>query len=157
MSRATAKANLRSVPLDDGLIEGRPPPLVPAGIYVARYLSHETALAFGKALKLFVHFELVELGPHQGKRLFRAYNLAGQPGKGGRFRASWRSDLVREVAIVLGHTFRPDRINLRDLRNRLVRVRVRVVDRDYRQREIPPALRYAIVAELVGLEVGSTQ
>ncbi len=157
------ESRLRSVPLDDGLIEGEVPPLVPAGVYVAQFTGHDTAVLFQHsrkrkpAPKVFLHFKLVELGPHHGVRLWRAYNvreLIGCPGRGGRFKVSRRSDLVRELAVIYQSRLRLDRISFADLKRVLVRVRVRTVEVDQRQRQIPEPLRYSIIAELIGAETG---
>lgn len=141
----------------DGLIEGTAPPLVPPGMYAGQFLHHETALLFRHAPKVFLHFRLVDMGPHNGKLLWRPYNvreLIGRVGRGGRFKVSRRSDLVRELAAISGQRFRLDRISFDSMRHILVRLRVRVVQRDQRQRQIPEPLRYSIVAELIGVETG---
>ncbi|MEE8297514.1 MAG: helix-turn-helix domain-containing protein [Hyphomicrobium sp.] len=49
MSRATAKANLRSVPLDDGVLCGTDWPLLPDAEYVCAVLRHETLAIFRSA------------------------------------------------------------------------------------------------------------
>lgn len=154
---------LQAVPVDDGVIVGDAAPLVPAGEYVGQFTHSETAVLFKTkrfpgAPKLFLHFRLVEIGPHNGTVLYRPYNVAaliGTPGRGGRFRASRRSDLVHELAIVYGRAFRPDRINLQPLSRVLVRLLVRVVERDREQREIPEPLRYSVIQRLIGLEAGT--
>jgi hypothetical protein len=149
---------IREVELDDGIVEGAQHPLVPEGEYVARYVRHETAMAF-KTPKLFLHFELI--GPcHEGTNLFIAYRvkrLVGQPGKNGRFAVARRNELYLQLARLADRRLRLDRISLRALRQCLLRVRVRTVTTDYRQRPLPEALRYSVIAELLGIEAGSLE
>lgn len=146
------------VPIEDGIVEGAQWPLVPDGEYVVRFIRHETATVF-KTPKLFIHLELV--GPtHQGARLYAAYRvkrLIGQPGKSGRFVISSRSELLIQLARIYGRQMRMDRVSLRALRHCLLRVRTRTVTTDYRQRPLPEALRYSVVAELLDIEAGSLQ
>ncbi len=162
-SSRTKDVDLSVVEVADGLIEGDAIPRVPEGGYAAQFIEHDTAMLFQHsrkrkpAPKLFLHFKLVELGPHHGVRLWRAYNvreLIGCPGRGGRFKVSRRSDLVRELAVIYQSRLRLDRISFADLKRVLVRVRVRTVEVDQRQRQIPEPLRYSIIAELIGAETG---
>jgi len=144
------------VPIDDGIIEGTWWPLVPDGEYVAKVIRHETAIVF-KTPKLFIHFELVDPGL-QNVHLYAAYRikrLTGKPGKNGRFVISPRSELLFQLAQLYDRQIRLDRISLRALRNCLLRVRTRTVTNDYRQRSLPEALRYSVVAEVLGIEAGS--
>lgn len=146
------------VPIEDGIVEGAQWPLVPDGEYVAKLIRHETANVF-KTPKLFIHLELVE-STHQGARVYAAYRvkrLIGQPGKNGRFVISPRSELLIQLIQIYGQHRRLDRISLRALRHCLLRVRTRTVTTDYRQRPLPEALRYSVVAELIGIEAGSVQ
>jgi hypothetical protein len=155
---AAQAQRIREVELDDGIVEGDQWPLVPHGIYVARLVRHETAIAF-KTPKVYLHFELI--GPtHQGARLYAAYRvreLVGARGKGGRFKLGRRSELFVQVARLHDRTLRLDRVSLRALRQCLLQVRVRTVATDYRQRPLPEALRYSVIAELLGLEAGSLE
>ncbi len=165
-SSRTKDVDLCVVEVADGLIEddALPRARVPEGVYAAQFIEHDTAMLFQHsrkrkpAPKLFLHFKLVELGPHLGVRLWRAYNvreLIGCPGRGGRFKVSRRSDLVRELAAtVYQRRLRLDRISFADLRRVLVRVRVRTVEVNQRQKQIPAPLQYSIVDEIIGLEAG---
>jgi len=98
-------------------VEGHKP-LVPEGEYLARYIGHETAVLFSRAKKVALRFEICE-GPYQRTRLtryYRAQQLIGKPGPGGRFQLSAGGDLYRMLARVLDVRTRPDRISVRELR-----------------------------------------
>ena len=155
MSRATAKANLRSVPLDDGVLCGTDWPLLPDAEYVCAVLRHET-LAIFRSARVMLHMEIVE-GPHAGSRIFAAFNvqtLVGKPGPGGRFKVSRRSALVQTLARITGKRMRGDRLRLRWMRHCLFTVRTRTVVRDSKQRALPEQLRYSVVGDILNITVG---
>ena len=125
-------------------------PIVPDGTYEAKFLWHETAIAFGSP-KVFLHFEVVEPGEYMGIRLFRAYRvrtLTGKRGKGGRFVAHPQGELFGDLTRLLDIKLRKDRISLAGLRTMLFRVTTRTVARNYRQREMPLATRYSVIQEI---------
>ncbi len=156
MSRATAKANLRSVPLDDGVLCGTDWPLLPDAEYVCAVLRYETLAIFCSA-RVILHMQVVE-GPHIGVRIFRAFNvkaLIGKPGTGGRFRASRRSELVLTMARLTGKRVRGDRVSLCWMQRCAFTVRTRTVLRDSKQRALPKHLRYSVVDEILNIAVGS--
>ncbi len=148
---------LQDIPLDDGLVEGAYPPLLPEGEYLATYTHHWTAWVFNTA-KVFVHFKLVEQGEHYGKQLYRPYRakeLIGKAGKNGRFKLAPRSDLYLMVCRLYEPQVRPDRISLRCLKDVLLRVSIRTVRKDSKQRPLPACLHYSVVDELVCIEAGN--
>lgn len=137
--------------LADGLVEGAAWPLVPDGNYLATYQGHDCLeLRQFKTPKVFIRFRLHDAGPHTGKVLFRAYRVR-RILDGKRFVVGRRSDLLEMVCRVMGGA-RPDRISLRELKRHLVRVRVRTVSQDARQRTLPEALRYSVVDDVLGKE-----
>lgn len=144
-----------AIPLHDAeLVDA--PARIPAGDYQAIYLSHETAFMF-KTPKVFVHFR-IHGGDHDGVKLYRAYRvkeLRGRPRKGGGIKLRHSQELYRQfVRMVSGQVERPDRISLQRLRGCLLKVRVRTVTKDSRQRELPPALQYSVIDEMLSIEVG---
>ncbi len=156
MSRATAKVNLRSVPLDDGVLCGTDWPLLPDAEYVCAVLRHET-LAIFRSSRVILHMQVVE-GPHTGERIFQAFNvksLIGKPGAHGRFRASRRSELVKTLGRITGKALRGARLSLRWMRRCAFTVRTRTVLRDSKQRALPEHLRYSVVDDIVNIAVGS--
>ena len=127
-------------------VEGHKP-LVPEGEYLARYIGHETAVLFSRAKKVALRFEICE-GPYQRTRLtryYRAQQLIGKPGPGGRFQLSAGGDLYRMLARVLDVRTRPDRISVRELRTRLLRIKVRTVTRDRDNRPLPESCHYSVI------------
>lgn len=146
------------VPLhrDEGGIVVDDYPLIEPGEYAVAYTGHATMLAFNRP-KLYMYFRIVD-GPHTGAKLFRAYRvkaLSGKPRKNGRFVVRRSYDLFREYATVTGARERPDRIALSNLRNCVLRVSVRTVDHDHRQRPLPEACRYSVVDQMLALEAGT--
>jgi hypothetical protein len=131
------------------------PPLIPEGRYQAAYTHHETGL-FVKSPRVFLHFRIVG-GSHDGKRLYRAFRverLNGRARKNGTFRVRHSSELFRQFVRVTGERERPDRIALSRLKSCVLQVSVRTVTTDSRQRELPEALRYSVVDEMLSVEAG---
>ncbi len=148
---------LQDIPLDDGLVEGTFWPLLPEAEYLATYTHHDTKWVFNTA-KVFVHFKVVEPGEHYGRRIYRPYRakaLIGKPGKNGRFKLVPRSELFLTMCRLDEGKQRPDRISLRRLQNVLIRITVRTVTKDYKQRPLPESLLYSVVDELLFVEAGS--
>lgn len=122
-------------------------PLIPDGVYEAKFLWHETANVFGTP-KVFLHFEIVQAGPYFGLRLFRAFRvrkLVGRPGKGSKFAAHAGGDLFAVMTTLLDLKLRQDRISFAALTQMLFRVSTRTVTHNQRQRAIPEAARYSVV------------
>ena len=147
-------------------IDGQRWPLVPDGQYVAVFVHHETARMFRTrdnpdgTCKCFLHFKLIGPGEYVNMRLYRAVRvsgLIGKPAKHGRFRLRQRSDLFVEMARLFGNTRRLDRLSLKWLRPVLLRVTVRTVKRDYRQRELPQILWYSVVSSIDSIEAGNLE
>lgn len=142
---------------DAGVVEGRKWPLVPDGIYAATFLHHETAIAFNSP-RVFLHFKIVTPGEYFGKVLYRAFrvkSISGKPRKGGAFKVGLRSNFVFEMAALLPDLPRLDRISPQVLMNKTLMVKIEEVTNNNRQREIPRALRYSVIRELLSVEVGS--
>lgn len=145
------------IALDDVIFEDEAYPLIPPGEYSVQYRRHETAMVFGTP-KVFVRFQVVEPGKCLGVELFRPFRakaLIGKPGRNGRFKLGRRSELFLELCRVYERRrIRPDRVSLRDLSNMILRVSVRTVDKDYRQRPLPEMAQYSVVGEIIDVEVG---
>jgi len=144
-----------AVPLyDTELVDA--PAQIPAGVYQATYLRHETAFIF-KSPKVFIHFR-IEGGEYHGMKLYRAYRvkeLRGKPRKGGGIKLRHSQELYRQfVRMASNHVERPDRISLQRLRGCLIKISVRTVATDSRQRALPAALQYSVVDEMLSIEVG---
>jgi hypothetical protein len=149
----------RDVPLDDVLLlDGRKWPLLPEGEYQVVYTHHEAAVLFNTA-KVFLHFRIAESGPYLNKRLYGAYRAAeliGRPGKNGRFKLKHRSELYLTLCCLYqAIKLRSDRISLHDLKRLVLRVTVRTVTKDYKQRLLPESLHYSVVDPIQGIEVGA--
>ncbi len=147
----------REIPLDDVLLDGRQWPLLPEGEYLVAYTLHETAVVFTTP-KVFVHLRIVNPGPYFDQRLFRPYRtteLIGKPGKNGRFTLKHRSELYLTMCwLYQARKLRPDRMSLRDLNRLVLRVTVRTVTKDYKQRPLPESLHYSVVDLIKGIEAG---
>lgn len=135
---------------------GRACPTIPEGEYQATFTHHETATAFSTP-KVFLWFRLTEPAEYFGRMIYAAYRvrkLTSKAGKNGGFKVAGHGELFVTVCRILDERGRPDRFSLRPLKYKLLRVRVRTVKRDHRQREIPEARRYSVVDDITGKDTG---
>lgn len=133
-------------------------PQIPAGTYQAYYLHHKTAFMFNSG-KVFVHFRIYG-GEYDGTRLYRAYRvkaIKGRPRKFGSFKLGHTHELYRQFVRMSGTKERADRISLSRLKSCLLRVSVRTVTKDSKQRDLPEALQYSVVDEMQAIEAGDMQ
>lgn len=146
-----ARRSENVVDIADGVVEGKAWPLVPDGEYLASYQGHECVelKQFRLAPKVFIRLRLFDAGEHSGEVLFRAYRVKRRI-DGRRFVVGRRSELMKMVCNVLNHRTRPDRISLRELKHHLLRIRTRTVTRDGDQRDLPAAMRYSVVDDILG-------
>lgn len=158
----TAPAKLHTlnvVAAHDGVVEGTAQPFIPPGEYVAVFHHYETMKMF-KTPKLFMHFEIVDIGPYCGTKLyapFRVAGLIGKEGRNGRFKLGIRSELFLTLCRLQPKVIRPDRISLRGFKGPLFKIRVRTVDKDYRQRPLPEFLKYSVVDAILSVEAGNIE
>src|SRR5262245_3695491 len=104
-------------PLDDIILEGGLPPLIPDGDYEAVYTHHETVLvrAHGGTPRAYVWVRIIEEGPYHGVEIYRAYRVArltSKPGRRGGIAVRRRHELFLMLARLLGTRARPDRISI---------------------------------------------
>ncbi len=153
MRSASARATSNVVQFADGIVEGADWPLVPDAEYLAVYQGHDCIemASFRGAPKVFIRFKLAEAGPHTGKTLFRAYRVRRRIDSK-RFAVGPRSELLAMICRVMDPPTRQRQISLRDLKRHLVRVRTRTVIKDGRQRDVPAAMRYSVIDEILGKE-----
>ena len=148
---------LEEVKLNDIVVESFGGPLIKPGEYEVQYTHHETHVAFGTP-KVFVHFQIVSVGPAHGTRLYRAFRvseLIGKPGKNGRFKLKKRNELILELCrLYQSEGLRPDRVSLRPLKNIILKVKVRTVIKDYRQKPLPEVMQYSVIGEFISIEAG---
>lgn len=134
------------------------PPQLPEGVYLVVYDHHETGYLF-KSSKVFVHYRVYG-GPYDGVMVYAAYPvkaIKGKPRRNGGFKLGHSQKLFREMVALRGRHDRPDRVSLRGLKHAVIRVRIRTVTHDARQRPLAPANQYSVVDAMLGIEAGSVQ
>jgi hypothetical protein len=150
--------------MSEGVVE-KGWPLVPDAEYCARMLHYDCCelISFKRAPKLFLHLKIIDPGPHFGKVLYRAYNVreihrragrVGDPIRNGQFVLGRRSDLLKDVCRLLDLRVRPDRVSLRSLKPFVLRIKTRTVEKDCDRIDLPVALMYSVVDQIVGKETG---
>jgi hypothetical protein len=150
--------------VDDIEIEieaGEQRPLLPDGEYEAKFLRQEPAKMhmFKGTRRLFVHFEIVEPGAHNGKRVFGSWPLGDIVVENGKRRlvAKKHGNLAAMLKRLFGKTARISRASLSSLKGSVVKIRTRTVTRDYRQRPKAEYERYSVVDDIVAICAGTAQ
>ena len=142
--------------MSDITMTGKISPLIDPGEYLAVLDHHETnRSAFGGKPKVYLIFRLVDPG-YIGIELYAAYNvreLSGRSGRNGRFKLTRRQDLTLHLARIIPD-FRLDRVSLNPLKACTVKVSVRTVSKDYKQRALPTSLQYSVIDQILGIEDG---
>ncbi len=127
---------------DELAIEGGAPILIPEGEYDAKVIRTHKLTKFNR-LMLQMRFEVVSMDQFNGTVL-EAWLPLGDGGKLGK-----GSKLVRWY-LTLEEWGRKDRVSLKAFRHRLLRVAVRTVAKDYRQKSLPQTLQYSVVEDVLG-------
>jgi hypothetical protein len=129
------------------------PPKIPEGVYEGVFVRQEMAVVF-KCPKIFVYFRITELGQYHGFELFRAYrvNAKSKPGKTPQMTLKPRSELLRMIQHVSGEKIRRDRASLSVLRGKILRLKVRTVTKDYRQRDLPEFDHYSVIEDITCID-----
>jgi hypothetical protein len=127
--------------------------LIEPGIYAAVLTHHETNnVAFGGQPKVYLRFVLLDPGV-MGVKLYAAFNvkaITGKPRLNGGIKLSHRQELTFQLAR-LQPNVRLDRLSLKPLHNKEIKIKVRTVTTDSRQRPLPSSLQYSVVSELISL------
>lgn len=129
--------------------------LIPPGTYDLKFTGHETALMFNRAPKLILWFSVIDFGDQFGTAVPRFYNvkcLLGKPGRGGRFRAKARGDLILDYYALFPPPKRLDRVSFDPWRTSIIRGVVDTVSVTSNQRSLPEALRYSVVRTFAGIK-----
>ena len=129
------------------------PPKIPEGVYEGVFVRQEMAVVF-KCPKIFIYFRITELGHYHGIELFRAYrvNAKSKPGKSPKMTLKPRSELLRMIQRVSGDKIRRDRASLSVLRGKILRLKVRTVTKDYRQRDLPEFDHYSVIEDITCID-----
>lgn len=129
-------------------------PLIAPGDYEAIYIHHETKFIY-QCPKVFVWFRVVSPGHAFDTMVYRAYrvkHLTTKQGKNGGFKASRGSDIYHDLGRILNIRLRPDRVSASALRGVVCSVRVRTVERDYKQRPLLEWDKYSVIDSLLHAE-----
>lgn len=122
------------------------PPRVLPGNYTALYVSHKGMTVF-RTPKVCVYFRLLE---HPEIVLRRWYRVSDH--RDGRVRAPGSSDIVREISAVLGQRVRADRIPVASLAGVMVRIEVKTVTADGKQRALAAVNQYSCIERVLAAQ-----
>ena len=132
-------------------------PLLPAGEYRINFLGYETAIHFGDASKLILHFSVADFGEWFETKLSRYYTvqkLIGKAGSKGRFKAKSQTSVV--ITKFLNYhpdteiPKRLDRLPMNVWGSSLYLAKVGSVVTNSRQKRLHKQQQYSKILELLG-------
>lgn len=129
------------------------PPKIPEGTYEGVYSRCESKVVF-KCPKVFVYFRITQLGPYYGQELYRPYraHTASKTSKSAKLILKPRSELLRMVRKIGGENIRRDRASLSVLSGKVLKLKVRTVTKDYRQRDLSEYDQYSVIEDVMCFE-----
>ena len=138
--------------MSDFLIDQNLPPLISPGKYAVMLDYYQTAVMFGKAPKLILHFKVTSFGEGFGYSIPRYYNVQKLIGKGqrnGRFKVSKSGDFLREyLSLFPAPAKRLDRLPMSQFKNVTIEAEI-VTVKESRGRSLPEPLRYSKIERLL--------
>ena len=137
-------------------LDGNALSLVEPGEYSLRFDYFETAMMFGRAPKLALHFTIISMGAYfdvvQVSRFYNVTRLIGPPRKFGRFKVGRKSTFAREYGRLFHLPRRLDRLPMSAFENHIIVGRIRTVTEGSDQKQIPEPLQYSVLDELLRIE-----
>ena len=129
------------------------PPKISEGTYECVFSRWDSKVVF-KCPKVFVYFRITQLGPYHGQELFRPYraHAVSKTTKSAKFMLKPRSELLRMLRRISGENLRRDRASLSVLVGKVLKIKVRTVTKDYRQRDLPEHDQYSVIEDIMCFE-----
>jgi len=131
-------------------------PTIPDGNYQLRFDYYETAIHFGKACKVILHFTVVDFGEAFETKLCRYYTverLIGKPGRNGRFKIKGQTScLITEFLNCHPDADIPkrlDRLPMSSWKGKIIIGFVSTVTQNSHQKRLHEIQRYSRIKELL--------
>ena len=126
-------------------------PLIPNGIYEAQCFKYDSTFKLGKKTrKTFLHFRIVEPGPHCGKQIFMAFNMPDEKKirMGSKYYKTW--------CLVNGwkKPSKNAKMSPRIFKNKIYKIKTRPVKPKHHGKEMPKDFWYSVVDEIIELVAG---
>ena len=144
--------------------------LIPEGEYEATFDHYETTSLFTKKVKkvreggkvyLWFHIDPFnnsdQINSKDNIRLYISYNAASvqnPTGKNGKFKMTRAKKFVADYERLIGGVKRRDRISPNNYKGKMLRVRVRTVEKNRAQEKYSADECYSVIDELIEISVG---
>lgn len=120
-------------------------PRLPDRIYEAQCISYDSKFVLGKTKKLFLNFKIIEMGEHQGKIIFLAFNMRydDKIKQGSKYFKTWCQ---------VNNWQKPTRnakMSPRIFLNKIFKVKTRVTKPSHNGKEMPENFWYSVVDHIV--------
>ncbi len=126
---------------------------IPDGEYEAVYVSHHVSKGtFGSKVK--ITFRIVSYGEYFEKLIHGWYNIQSggtNQRKGGKVTLTRGQKLTTELLKILQIKKRPDRLSPSMLKGHLLKIKVRTVLTDNRQKKLSELQQYSVVDSMIGV------
>jgi hypothetical protein len=125
-------------------------PLIPDGVYETQCVNYDSTFQLGKTRKLFLHFRILELGPHFGEQIFMAFNMPDKKKirMGSKYYKTW--------CMVNGwkKPSKNAKMSPRLFKNKIYRIKTRTVKPKHNGKKMPENFRYSVVDEIIEVITG---
>ena len=124
-------------------------PLIPEGNYEAQCINYDSAF-IAKRRKTFLHFRILEPGPHSGKQIFMAFNMPDEKKirMGSKYYKTW--------CMVNGwkKPSKNAKMSPRIFKNKIYKIKTRPVKPKHHGKEMPEDFWYSVVDEIIEVVTG---
>jgi hypothetical protein len=125
-------------------------PLIPDGVYEAQCVKYDSTFQLGKTRKTFLHFRILEAGPHCEKKVFMAFNMPDTKKIriGSKYYKTW--------CMVNGwkKPSKNAKMSPRLFKNKIFKVKTRTVKPKHHEKGMPEDFWYSVVDEIVEVIAG---
>jgi hypothetical protein len=120
-------------------------PLIPVGVYEAQCISFDSNFHLGKTRKTFLHFQILDQGPHFEKQIFMAFNMPHKKKirMGSKYYKTW--------CLVNGwkKPSKNAKMSPRLFINKIYKVKTRKVEPRHHGKKMPKEFWYSVVDEIL--------
>lgn len=126
-----------------------PKPRIPDSTYEVQCIGDDLKWAYRGSLKLFLRFKITELGEHEGKELFMAFNMPANK------RCHATSKYYKTWCLINGSVpSRNAKMSPKLFRNKIFKIKTRTSKPKLDGKEMPEAFWYSVVHSIVGHVAG---
>lgn len=120
-------------------------PLIPNSVYDAQCIKYDKKFVLGKTRKVFLTFQILDHGAHNGKEIFMAFNMPydGKIKSGSKYFKTW---------VMVNGWRKPTRnakMSPRLFINKIYKIKTRTCKPKHNGKDMPEDFWYSVVDEII--------